>query len=368
MQFVRRLAENGCDVHVITSSRAPSSPMMTVHTLPIQRPTRHAQMIQFMRQAADTIGSGKYDIVHSMLPITGCDVYQPRGGTVAESVERNLALIRSGPLRAIKRQANRLNLKQRAQLRQEATLFTRHPGTIVAAVSRYVVDQLRRHYRMDDARIRLVFNGADVPDVTDEQRKTNRRQLREQFGLEPDDLVLLLVAHNFKLKGVAPAIEAIARLKRRDALPPRLLIVGRDHPGRFAHLAMRFGVGDRVTFVGPSDRVHAFYHASDVLLHPTYYDPCSRVVLEAMACGLPPITTRHNGAADVIEDGRNGYVVDSADAVDQLADRIQRLTDETHRRECGQRGRLLRERLSMARHVEEMLVVYEDILQRRRRV
>ena len=367
VQFVHELARRACDVHVITTSRVPSSPAMTVHTLPVQRGTRGSQAAQFMRRAADEIQRGDFDVVHSMLPIPGCDVYQPRGGTAAESVQRNLALIRSRVGRRAKRIGNRLNAKQQAQLRQERQLFARSPDTLVAAVSQYVVDQLVRHYRLPESRIRLVYNGVDVAPASDRRRRQDRRGLREQFGIGPETLVLLMVAHNFRLKGVAKGIEAVAELVGRHDPPMKLLVVGRDTPTRFERAAQRLGVADRIIFVGPSDRVGAFYHAADLLIHPTYYDPCSRVVLEALVSGLPAITTRHNGAAEVIEDGVHGYVIDSADAVDKLVEGIERLMDEAHRRQCRRQGRLLRDRLSMARHADEMLTVYEEIVRRRTR-
>jgi UDP-glucose:(heptosyl)LPS alpha-1,3-glucosyltransferase len=339
---------------------------MIVHTIPIQAPTRTTQTTQFMRRAADELHEDRFDVIHSMLPIPGSDIYQPRGGTVAESAERNLAMIRSGVLRKVKRIGNRLNKKQQVQLTQEADLLKHHPETLVAAVSDYVVKQLRRHYQLDDARIRMVFNGVDAPDASDDERLQDRRGLQHQFGLGQDELILLMVAHNFRLKGVARGIEAVARLDPHRGPTVRALVVGRGHPARFRRLADRLGVADRIIFVGPTERVSAFYHAADILIHPTYYDPCSRVVLEALVTGLPAITTRHNGAAEVIEDGVHGYVVESADAVDQLADRVRQLADDATRQRCAQNGRRLRQPLSMRRHVSEMLSVYDEILYRRK--
>jgi UDP-glucose:(heptosyl)LPS alpha-1,3-glucosyltransferase len=365
-QFIHQLARRGCDVHVLTASRVPDSPDMTVHSVPVPRPTRSAQTAQFMRRADAMIEESDFDIVHSMLPIARCDVYQPRGGTVAESVERNLALIRSPLLRRMKRVVNHLNAKQQSLLRQEARAFSPGNRHIVAALSRYVVRQLHHHYRLDNSRVRLVFNGVDVPDVNESQRLSEREAIRRQYALDDRDLALLLVAHNFKLKGVIPCLEAMARLARQAGPPTKVLIVGRDNPARYLRLAERLGIAGRVIFVGPTERITSFYSAADLCVHPAYYDPCSRVVLEALACGLPAITTRHNGASEVIEEGIHGYVIDSADSVEQLADRIGRLADPDHRRQCAENGRRLRDRLSMARHADELLAVYHEILGQRR--
>lgn len=361
LQFVRHLAHRGHQVHVVTTTHVPSSPTMALHPIGTEGTTRSSRTTQFLRLAAGEIRRGDYDIVHSMLPLPDCDIYQPRGGTVAESIERNLALVRSRLGRDLKRFANRFNAKRQTQLRQETHLFTRHPRVIVAAVSRYVVDQLQRHYRLDASRVRMVFNGADVSETTDRQRDAQRRELRLQLKLQPDDLVLLTVAHNFRLKGVAQGIKALAQLADHGDTTTKLLVLGRGYPPRYLNLARRLGVARRVLFTGPSDRVPSFYHAADILLHPTYYDPCSRVVLEALASGLPTITTKHNGAAEVVEDGRHGYVVSSADDVVGLVEAVERLKDPAHRLECAGNAQQLREYLSMSRHVDEMLTVYDEI-------
>ncbi len=364
-QFIHHLAERGPQVHVLTTTRLPDSPDMKVHTVRTPIGNRALRANAFLHRAAERLEGLNVDVVHSMLPLPGCHVYQPRGGTVAESVERNLALIRSPLARTVKRLLNGFNLKQQSQLRQEAHLFLRRPDVIVAALSRYVVDQLKRHYQISDSRIRLVFNGVDMPQLPAEQLDQAAETLRRELALPDNALILLLVAHNFKLKGVHRAIEALALLKRSTDRPYRLLVVGRDHAAPYHRHARALGVHDQVEFVAQSDRVQAYYRMADILVHPTYYDPCSRVVLEALAAGLPAVTTRHNGAVDVMEDGVHGHVIDSADAVQQLADAIARLSDPDHRDQCARNGLALGDRISMARHADEMLAVYEEILQRR---
>ncbi len=362
LQFADHLFRLGCEVHVVTASDVPSSPALSVHPLSVKVPTREARSAGFLRRVEEFLSHQSFDIVHSMLPTDCCDVYQPRGGTVAESIDRNLALIRSPLARSAKQLANRLNVKQRRLLSQESRVFGRRGRPIIAALSRYVAWQLQEHYQMEPSRVRVVFNGVDVSDVAPDQREANRRLLREEYGVGPHEFVLLMVAHNFKLKGVARCVEAIGRIRAQGGPQAKVLIVGRDNPVRYRRLAERLGVAADITFVGPSDRISAFYQAVDILVHPTYYDPCSRVVLEAMANGVPAITTRHNGAGEVIEDGVQGYVIDSADDVEALADRICRLADPDHRRSCGEYGRKLRDRVSMARHAEGLLDVYREIL------
>jgi UDP-glucose:(heptosyl)LPS alpha-1,3-glucosyltransferase len=112
--------------------------------------------------------------------------------------------------------------------------------------------------------------------------------------------------------------------------------------------------------------MNSFFHAADVCVHPTYYDPCSRVVLEALCHGVPCITTRFNGAAEAITDGREGFIVDSPEAVEAWAERIRRLSSPELRRTMSANALMLRDKVSMARHVEELDSVFRQLMERKR--
>jgi UDP-glucose:(heptosyl)LPS alpha-1,3-glucosyltransferase len=115
-------------------------------------------------------------------------------------------------------------------------------------------------------------------------------------------------------------------------------------------------------FLGPRDDIRRLYAAADVLAHPTWYDPCSRVVLEALCCGLPVVTTRLNGAAEAIEDGRHGVVIDSPGNTAALADAIAVCLKPEMHEACQAAAATMREHLSMARHARELRALYEHVL------
>ncbi len=362
MQFAHHLAGLGCEVTVLTATNIPSTPAMTI--VPIRAATgwRFGRTWMFARGAARYLQSHDFNIVHAITPCPPADVYQPRGGTVPEMLARNLALRQSSVKRGLKWFGQRLDLKYRVLAGLEKRLLTRRPAPWVIAISQYVADQLKRHYRFDPGRIRLIFNGVDPDETPAEERQSHRIEIRRQFGLADDDLLLLAVAHNFKLKGVDRMIQAMAHPAVRKIGHVCAIVVGRDNPAHLARLSAESGLADRVFFAGPSQRVAAFFHAADVLVHPTYYDPCSRVVLEAMAAGLPVITTRYNGASERVTDGREGYVIDSPSDTGSLADRIARLADPDHRRQCGASALAAVGQFTMARHAAEVVRLYEDIL------
>ncbi|MHC4064299.1 MAG: glycosyltransferase family 4 protein [Planctomycetota bacterium] len=364
-QFMQHLLSTGHELEIFTRSRLSPAPGIKVHTVPSRARTRAGRTASFSRAVDRRLADARIDLVHAISPCTRADIYEPRGGTVVETIARNLALRRSGPSRSLKQLANRFNLRQRLILDLERRLLLRRPRPVVVALSEYVARQLRTHYDFPDSHIRLIFNGVD-PDSTDQaQRLLDRSEIRRLYGIGEDELLVLLVAHNFKLKGVPRWIEALARLVRSSEFQVQSLVVGRDSPFRWQRLAAAAGVGDRIQFTGPTRRIGAFYHAADLLVHPTYYDPCSRVVLEAMVAGLPCVTTRFDGASEVIEDGISGFVLPSPEDRDELVQRVRLLAKSQARHEMGEAAVRAGQQASMRRHAQQIAALYAEVGQRR---
>jgi UDP-glucose:(heptosyl)LPS alpha-1,3-glucosyltransferase len=359
-QFMQHLVGMGVELEIVTRSRLSSAPGMKVHTVRSNSATRSGRSAAFAREADRLTALADVDLVHAISPCTRADIYEPRGGTVVETIARNLALRRGRTARSLKRLTNRFNYRQRLMLELERSILGRPHPPIVVALSEYVVRQLREHYGFPESRVRKIFNGVD-PDLTDQsRRRRDRREIRELYGVAEDDLLAILVAHNFKLKGVARWIEAVAALVGDTTLRLQSLVIGNDNPIRWQRTVAAAGVGDRIQFTGPTKRIAAFYHAADLLVHPTYYDPCSRVVLESMASGLPCVTTRFDGAAEAIEDGVSGFVLESPEDVAGLAERVRMLADTGRRAKMAQRATLASAGTSMRRHTEEMAALYAE--------
>ena len=361
LQFMHHLIDHGVEVHLLTRSRP--SPTLGLHVHPIRGASmsRTRRSVTFAHRVESFLEDNAFDVVHAISPCRGADLYQPRGGTVAETIERNIALRCNRMTRSLKRYANQLNFKQRYLLALERELFNDPGGPLVVAISDYVVRQLKEHYAMPDSRIRKIYNGVDLRSTTDQKAARDRAEIRREFGVARDDCLVLLIAHNFRLKGVARWMEAQAELVRRGITDVRSLVVGDGDSERWHRLAARLGLGEFLTFTGPSERVPAFHRAADVLVHPTYYDPCSRVVLEAMIAGLPCRTTRWDGAAEMIEDGRNGFVLRDPSDVASLVNRVNQLRDAALRRQLGGAATAVTDRVSMARHTDELLALYREL-------
>jgi len=362
-QYTRHLARRGCQVHVYTTSVSPSGDFdgVAFHTIPSRSPLRGLRTRKFVRRAVEQIQRERFDVVHAVTCCLDADIYQPRGGSIAETTLRNLDACSGAAGRLARRFGRALDVNHRLALRLERQVCRQPQRPIITAVSDYVADQFRRHYDLEAPRVRVVFNGVDAPDADPAGAARDRSQVRQALHLEEGVVLALLVAHNFKLKGLASAIRALGKVVQRTDRDTRLLVLGRDKSSYYKNLAEVLGVSDRLIVHGPAADAWPFFHAADLVVHPTYYDACSRVVLEAMTAGLPVITTKHNGAAEVITDGQEGYVIDSANDIDALADRWLRLTDANLRRACRDQALARRECVSMSRHVDQMLALYQEV-------
>ncbi len=364
MELARLLADRGHEVHVVTSSRSPSPPDLVIHSIPTSTVLRPMRTAAFTRKASALFERESFDIIHSVVPLPRADFYQPRGGLLRETLERNVAMRTTKSRRLFKRALARLNVKQQSLSDLERTVFE-PDGPGILAVSQYVARQCEKHYGVTPPRVRVVFNGVVIPGESADRRAEDRRAIRSQYRVSDETLVLLFVAHNLRLKGMDSLIAATDKLVKSGVDDFVLLVVGRDNPVRYNKRVEDLRLTRHVIFTGPTQRVGAFFHAADACVHPTYYDPCSRVVLEALARGLPCITTRFNGAAEVMTDGGEGFILEAPDSVAELAERIAALRSSDLRRRMSERAFGLRDQISMERHVGELEAVFKDVVARR---
>ena len=237
------------------------------------------------------------------------------------------------------------------------------PSRIIVAVSKMCARDYARYHHVPPERIRLIYHGTDNERFSPEHRARWREPIRAELGIADGEVVFLFVGHDYRRKGLATAIRAVERLAA-EGRPARLLVVGGKHRGR--RLALTRRQREVVTLVGSIADPVPHYAASDALVLPTFYDPCSLSVSEAAASGLPSVTTRFNGAAELLTEGVDGYVIsDPADDVD-LADRLRTLMDPAVRRRMGEAARKLALQHSLDRNCDEIVAIYREIAGRKR--
>jgi UDP-glucose:(heptosyl)LPS alpha-1,3-glucosyltransferase len=306
----------------------------------------------FARAVCREIARQAFDLVQSHERVACCDIYRAGDGVHAQWLHNRRAGL--GPL---ERAGLALNLYHRYVLAAERSLFSSPRLRAVICNSRMVRDEIRRHFGTPEAKLHVIYNGIDLEAFHPRLRAVHRSIVRQRLGIPAEAFVFLHVGAGFERKGVFRLVEAFALAGRRDA---HLVIVGSDKTqARAERLARRRGVASRVHFAGTQADVRPWYGAADAFALATLYDPFPNAALEAMACGLPVITTRQCGTAEIIEDGVSGFIVDAL-AVRELAERLSRL-DGAKAHEMGRRARARAEGLGMETMTEQFLALYRTL-------
>jgi UDP-glucose:(heptosyl)LPS alpha-1,3-glucosyltransferase len=244
------------------------------------------------------------DVLFSLERVWQCDCYRAGDGVHRVWLERRA---RAAPgWRSWWRQ---WNPKHRQLLALEAALFGPQGARAVIANSQLVAGEITDVYRCAPERIRVVYNGLPAAGFQAPEPEARARS-RAALELAEEDYALLFAGSGWERKGLPDALSAIERLP--DEPRPRLLVAGRGDTAAYRRrLSARAAA--RVRFLGEVSDMRACYAAADVFVLPTLYDPFSNACLEALASGLPVITTAHNGFAELIEPGRDGEVLPPAD-------------------------------------------------------
>jgi UDP-glucose:(heptosyl)LPS alpha-1,3-glucosyltransferase len=288
-----------------------------------------------------------------------CDIYHPHAGLAAEAVATGHRKYRNPLSRLISRVNNLFNPRRRLYASVERQALTGRRKPVVLCLSEYVKQAVRKYYPLDDEHLATLFNAVNLQKFDPASRAASRTETRKRWGVGENETVALMIAQDFARKGLMSAMKALAQTKQSAGGPDELVVVGKDVIPYYQRQAARLGVGAYVKFAGPTDDPGAAYAAADFFVLPTYHDPCSLVVLEALAMGLPVITTKQNGAAEIMQNGVHGYVLDNADAVPALATAMRTLTDPTTRAAAKEACLALRPQLSFDRHVDELLTIYD---------
>ena len=262
----------------------------------------------------------RFDLVQSHERIAGCDIYRAGDGVHLEWLRA-----RRAELTGWARLGSYLNPYHWYTLAAERSMFDDSRLRKVICNSRMVRDEIRRVFALPQEKVQVIYNGVDLARYTPAARALGA-PIRNAYGINDSTTVFLFVGSGFARKGLAAAIRALPA-------HAHLIVVGKDrkekHYRRLAEQHCR-----TVHFVGGQQDVRPFYGAADAFVLPTLYEPFSSTVLEAMACGLPVITTPRNGASELIDDGVQGYICHRAGGP-SLSELMDRLCDRARREQLG---------------------------------
>jgi UDP-glucose:(heptosyl)LPS alpha-1,3-glucosyltransferase len=338
LNFVRCLLADGHRVKVVTMQAEGEMEGVQTRVLSLPPVPKTLRDVLFARATRRLLSRDDCDLSLGEQKTWGADVVRPGGGVHLEYIRQIVRSYPSAPMRAIRSLTKRLSPKERLNLYIERRLYADPRLRLVIANSPLVRRHLLRHYPALEGRIAVVYNGTDCARFSPDLRR-HRQQARAELALPQDALVGAFVSYDLRRKGLPTVLRALSILRRKGARPVYALVVGRRKAWA-ARLARTLGVEDRVRLVGPQEP-DRFYGGSDLLLLPSYFDPCANVTLEALACGLPVITSVQNGAFEMLTPALDGfYVSDPADAA-QFAGFIEHFMDPERLRRASEAARAL---------------------------
>ncbi|HEV2842316.1 MAG TPA: glycosyltransferase family 4 protein [Chthoniobacterales bacterium] len=288
------------------------------------------------------------DVLMSLERIWRCDVYRAGDGVHRAWLERRAEM--EGPLRKLSRVFNR---KHSATIALEKSLFADGGARRVIANSQMVREEIVRLYGYPAGKIEVVPNG--VPVAAFRRGEESRAKTRETLGLGPDDVAVLFAGSGWERKGLRFAIEAIERSPKQMSL----LVAGRGEEGKFKSA--------RARFLGVVEDMPALCGAADMFLLPTIYDPFSNACLEALAAGLPVVTTRANGFSEIIQTGVHGTLLDEPRNIDAIGEALLLWSGAARREQARPRIREVADRFDISANVARTLEIVTQVAATQRR-
>ena len=273
-----------------------------------ERLSRYRHFVRWVQQTAREQG---FDLVQSHERIPGCDIFRAGDGVHATWLEQ-----RARVLGSLGRLAQRLSLWHRYITSLEAEMFRDARLRAVICNSEMVRRDIAQRFPEAASKLHVIHNGVDLNKFHPGLREQHRAHIRLQLGGTDALPIILYIGSGFERKGVPQLLQALAKPALAHA---QLWIIGKDRKAKdYARLAEQLEVAPRVHFLGPQQDVTPYLGAADVFALPSLYDPMPNAALEAFAAGLPVLSSSSTGAAELIEAGRNGEVVDALD-IDGIA-------------------------------------------------
>ncbi len=345
------LTQQGVQLTLVTRSGQASSGQELIQCNPFFL-GRLWRDLGFERAVCKALAERRFDLVQSHERIPCCDIYRAGDG-----VHREWLRQRKRVLGKTKRLFLDLSPYHHYVNRADERMFKSPLLKAVICNSKMVRDEIMEFFSPPKELLHVIYSGVDTQLFHPGLKKDHRQSMRRQLNLPPEAAVFLFVGSGFERKGLAAAIKALAGVSAGTYL----LVAGKDkRMSRYRRLCAQTGVAERVRFLGVQADVRPCYGAADALVLPSLYDPFANVVLEAMAAGLPVVTSRKCGGAEFITNGKNGYVTDALD-IEALRDALDRLQNPAH---CAALGRQAREFIlpyTLSAMSEHLLSLYEKI-------
>ncbi len=351
--LIENLAGKGHEIHIFAIKWQADKQPKNVHFHKVPAVT----FLSFLRDLSFAVSSffllkkqrKRFDIIQTHDKTLFQDIYRAGDGCHIEWLRQRWK--RTGPAG---KASIVLNPYHWLVLALERCIFRFHRFRKIIAISELVRKNITDNYGVDSSDIEVIYNGVDTARFDPRNRAEYRSVIRRKYGLSDTEFVVLFVGSGFERKGVKYLMRAVESVPG----PVSLMIVGKGSVKSFRGEGM-----ERIIFCGPQREIHKYYAAADMFVFPTMYEPFGNVHLEALSSGLPVVTTRQSGAAEIIEDGVHGFVVSGPEDTKTMAEKIRFLMNNRDQLESmSKNARQLAREFTFEKHIAETEALYRKII------
>lgn len=356
VELAESLVKYGHEVNIISQviekdNRIDSN--ISFHKIPFIKLPHFLNNLVFAVLCERLINKSKYDIIHSFERIFNQDIYRAGDGCHKEWIRKKRQINNF-----ISNFMDELSLDDYITLLIEKRIFEGKGSKKIVANSEMVKRNILENYKVKAEKIITIFNGVDLDKFNPEKRVKYYEAQRNDYGIPNDYMVIIFLGSGFKRKGLRYIIDALYILRNEKII---LFIGGKGNFKKYNRYTRELEIEEKVKFTGFVENPELLYNMGDVLVLPTIYDPFSNVCLEAMACGLPIITTDDNGISELIDEKNCGYIIKSKDKY-SIADSIKKLMDRERRNNYGLNSRKIAEGYPISRMVQSTIKLYEEMI------
>ncbi|AMO54718.1 hypothetical protein GZ77_24055 [Endozoicomonas montiporae] len=291
--------KRGHEIRVYTTSWLGDKPEgFDIQILSAQGSSNHRRMLSFQRQVQANYRQNPGDVLIGFNKMAGLDVYYASDTCFKEKALNDRSWL------------YRLTSRCRYYTALEESVFSPRYNSLILTLTQHQKDTFQTLYGTQAERFVMLPPGIDR-NTKIHERENIRSHYRDKLGIPENNSVLLLVASSFKTKGLDRAIDALASLPQPLLKQTKLVIAGNDDPKPYEARADKLGCSQNIQFLGARKDIHELMMMSDLLIHPAYTESAGMVLLEAITCGLPVLTTDICGYAPYITEAKAGLVASS---------------------------------------------------------
>lgn len=361
-RLIAELCRQGHEVHILAQRwEEPPNHGFRFFFRPIEASSTLSFLedLTFARGTFRIVQEEKFDVIHSFERTLFQDVYRAGDGCHREWLKQRKKI---DPW--FKKISYFVNPHHLVILYLERRLLNSPYLKIVITNSQRGKKEILEHYGLAEEKIRVLYNGVDLEQFNPIRVQQKRQIWREKWEIGKDDFVFLFVGSGFERKGLAFLLSALSILDKKNI---KLLVVGKNGIQKYKAYSRKLGVADRVRFAGPQNEVDLFYGGSDIFVLPSIYEPFSNACVEALASGLPVITSQINGAAELIREGENGLLINDPTNIGEISDRLQEGIKIWGKGGYRERIREISPLTTIESNVQDLLDIYNEVLEAKKK-